>query len=220
MDLGECPKCAKKWVPGYERCPLCGFVPIGAGLRNLPKKIKKKFKYREPGSSTGFLLVCFALTFGLIALEQKPWRNNFEPIRVVFGAEPTKSLAGDWQVTKIIYLDPKTHVQIAPASMNAGSFQFQSDGKVTFAIGQTGNDPTQAAAKYTQEGQKLVISDFTDASGAKLPSDIKTTISWQGDDTVEMITDFSVLSLAKVKPGDDAAQVARFTYKNGGLQSG
>ncbi len=220
MDLGECPTCAAAWEPGSERCPVCGFVPIGAGLRQLPKKDKKKVKYREPGSSTGFLLVCFALTFGLVGLENKPWRNNFEPIKVLFGAERSKSLVGDWQVTKLIYVDPSTHAAIAPASMNAGSFEFKDEEKLMFAIGQADGQQTQAAANYTREGETLVLSHFTDTTGAALPKEIKTTFSWQGDDLLEISTPYSTLYLSRMKPGDESVQVARFTYKNGGLQGG
>jgi hypothetical protein len=186
MDLGVCPRCGEEWAVGSEFCNHCGFVAIGAGLTRLPRKKKKRIrKYREPGSSTPFLSVFLFFSIFVWVYESRPWERHWEQVRVWFGAEPTKSVDGNWEVQSVIALDAKQRPIVAPGNLITGEMEFSRDGKAKLVLHYPPVSQLVVQANYDLEGTRLILSRLaTDPDLPKIPKKVDMHLSWQGDDTV------------------------------------
>lgn len=158
MDLGNCPQCGEEWVSGYERCMKCGYVAIGAGLKDLkPKKQKKKKKgkYREPGASAPFL----AWTAGLLLMgcgyEYEPWKNDWEMVRVLMGEERSPDISGVWEIKKDINLEAGG-LEVSPEDSLSGTVEFR-DFKFAMKVNRKGT-PIIIKGEYKQHANRLYFS--------------------------------------------------------------
>jgi hypothetical protein len=185
MDLERCPKCGNRWVAGYERCMECGFVPIGAGLKNAPKKKKKKAgKYVEPGSSRGFLLTCL---LGLLAwgtYHYKPWEDDWELVRAMFGKGRRHSIVGDWKVTRTRTLSKDKPGVLSQPGLKPGLMQFSKQGSVKMIFSAAGAK-TVASGQYVVDGQRLAMNGVKSPSSTfGLPKHLQMSLGWNGPDEV------------------------------------
>ena len=184
VDLEKCPKCGKAWSGG-EFCSDCGFVPVGAFLKAQPKKKKKKHrKYREPGGSTGFLSLVFLACLGYVAVANKVWSNNFQPIRELIQGPQPGNLRGTWTVVQsVIPADGRS--EFARESTRTMTFRFEDDGKVAIDIrGEL--EATKASGTYRVEAQNLVLEALTfDPPGTQVyPDTASVLLSWSGPDAL------------------------------------
>jgi len=182
VDLGKCPKCGVVWPAGNDRCNACGYKAIGAGLDKLPKKVKPKrpVKYKEPGSATPLLTVAVLAGLGYIGYVEKPWTNNFEFIRVLFGAEPSPHIEGDWNVTKILSMG-KSVTPITSAETSQGTMKFHSD-KSDIVLNNGTDEPFKAKAKYVQNNDHVILSDFTTDPVCEMPPKLDLNLCTYGPD--------------------------------------
>jgi hypothetical protein len=182
MDLGTCPKCGSVWVAGDEFCPKCGYVPIGAGLKRIPKKKKKRVKYVEPGNSTGLLVFLFAgiVAFGLYLY--KPWDEDWAVVRVLLGQGRPRSVVGDWEITKAITLHPGSSVLLTRRT-DRGGMKFDKQGDLMLRLG-TRDDHTDVSGKYTISGRNLLVRSLScDAGTAQFPPQVSVQLTWPSSDT-------------------------------------
>jgi hypothetical protein len=155
-------------------------VPIGAGLDKVvkKKKPKKPVKYREPGSATGLLSISLIALVGGFGYLQKPWENNFEPIRVMFGATPTPKVEGDWEIVKVVSLEKPT--QMSSSETTQGKYSFhQGKAKIELVAD---NQPFKAQANYTQDGSYMVMTGFKTDPNCEMPPSVQVSLIEQGED--------------------------------------
>lgn len=220
MDLGQCPRCAKPWVAGKERCGSCGFVPIGAGLSNIPKKKKKRIRpYREGTSLAPILLAFFTAMVGYYGFTRRPWENGFEEFRVsVLGEAPPLRMKGDWEVTKLVTVDPKTKMPLAPTSMTQGRMSFTDKGKVEVNL-MTDDQPWSATGRYVQEGNTMVMNGFKTDPPSQMPGSIRCTLADLGEGSVIATMDGkSALYLQKIGGREALKKTLTYRMLNGALK--
>jgi hypothetical protein len=181
MDLERCPKCGNRWVAGYERCIECGFVPIGAGLKNAPKKKKKKAgKYVEPGSSRGLLTIVFLGLSVFACYRYQPWKDDWEMIRAMVGKGRHHSIVGEWQIVKTLKLNKDKPSVLSQPAIQSGTLNFSKKGSVKMVF-QTQGTKTTANGKYVVEGQLLAMNGVQSGSTLLgLPPSMRMKLAWSG----------------------------------------
>ena len=204
MDLERCPKCGRKWVAGLERCTECGYQAIGAGLKNAPKKKKKKAgKYVEPGNSRGILLLALigGLAFG--CYKYRPWEDDWELVRTWFGKGRHHSVVGEWEIVKTLRLKKDKPPILGQANIQTGMLNFSKAGGVKMVFnGQAGK--ATANGKYVVDGILVAMNGVTSSSEiVGLPKTMQMKLAWTGPDQV----------IASV--GDEAVYLRRHTQQNG-----
>jgi len=182
MDLDICPKCGVAWSGG-EKCRKCGFVPIGAGLKNAPKKKKRRRKYIEPGGARGLLSIVLlgAISYGAYAYQ--PWQDDWEMVRGWFGQGRHHDIVGVWAILKTVTLK-KDKAVLSGYDRDKGKIVFAKDGKLTIAM-MHGEDQTSGEGTYAVSGTDVAsrITASESAAGA-LPTSLKMSLCWTGPDSV------------------------------------
>lgn len=207
MDLGTCPRCGEHWASGLEQCTSCGYIAIGAGLKNLPKKKKKKVKkYVEPGSATPFL------SFTLIALlfwtcfYLKPWEDDWDLARTFLGGPRHHSVKGDWVIVKTLKTYGSSDGVFDSESVSAGEMQFNDDQKVVIHY-KDQNGSIQATGDFSVEQTQVTITNVQGIgkSAGRIPKDLVMNLAWPGsDDLVATIAPGEALQMHKKRPSDPA----------------
>lgn len=184
MDLDRCPKCAEPWHKGSEICRKCRFVPIGAGLSAAPKKKKRKVKYRDPGSATGFLSFAFLAISGFGAVKYQPWTDDWEFFRSLIGQGRHHSLRGEWEVIRSLVLSKKSESLIAKTGIDHSLFNF--DGKSVSVRLVKGELETKAKGSYEVQGELLTVRGLVPSGeeAGSLPRQFVMKLAWNGPDTL------------------------------------
>jgi len=200
MDLDRCPRCGGKWAGG-EFCPNCKFVPIGAGLKNQPKKKKRKAKYVEPGSSRGFLTVVLLGLIGYGAFRYQPWTDDWEMVRAMFGKGRHHSIVGEWEVVKTLAVN-KQQGMVARDNVQKGTVKFSKTGQVTLDLIHPQSETT-ATGRYMVEGITVAMRDLRSSgdSGEDIPSFINMNLAWTGNDNVIAMDKTEAIYLRRHKTG-------------------
>ncbi|AIE86365.1 hypothetical protein OP10G_2997 [Fimbriimonas ginsengisoli Gsoil 348] len=170
---------------GGDKCRSCGFVPVGAGLDKLPKKKKKRNrKYVEPGSARGLLVTLALGMAGVGAWVFKPWEDDWELVRSLFGQGRHHSVVGEWEIVKTLEIKKGKSV-FAANRVNKGTLKFSKDGSVKLAF-QRGGGKTDAQGKYLVSGRLVAMNSIqaSEAQAGILPTSMKLDLSWTGPDSV------------------------------------
>jgi hypothetical protein len=183
MDLEKCPKCGAEWrLP--DRCLQCGFVPIGAGLKNIPKKQKKKVKYVEPGSSRGFLLTIMLVVASFGAWKTQPWQDDWEMVRAMFGQGRRHSVVGEWEIVKALSVDKSKPPVLVVSDLERGTLRFDDKGRVEMTFDRKSGE-AKAEGKYLVSGQLVALNGLSASpESAGLPTSVKMNLSWTGPNQV------------------------------------
>lgn len=207
-----------EWPAGSERCRSCGYVAIGAGLGKLPKKKKRRAgKYREPGSSTPFLSCALVVALGYYGFAYRPWENNFERIRTLFGGEPSLHVEGDYEVLKMVQVGQEK-TAVAPENMTKGVFSFKKDGKAEFDL-VNGSTPWKATAHYVQDDHTVTLSDFKTDPECAMPASMRIQFANVGQDTMLGYIDrTTVVHLRKLSGSDKLTKVLAYKMVGGELK--
>lgn len=203
MDLDRCPKCGVAWAGG-DKCRKCGFVPIGAGLDKLPKKKKRRARrYVEPGSSGPFLSFVFLVLAGYGTIQFRPWEDDWEKVRALFGQGRRHSIVGKWQVVKSVQVKKSKENLVAGRRVQRGRLVFSKSGAVEMSL-ENGKGKVEAAGQYLVSGQLLAINRVVMGadSTSPLPDRFKLQLAWTGPDAVVAST------------GNEAIYLQRITDKN------
>ncbi|MDR3692686.1 MAG: hypothetical protein P4L46_25120 [Fimbriimonas sp.] len=202
MDLDRCPKCGLPWSGG-DFCASCKFVPIGAGLDKLPKKKKKKNRrYVEPGNSRGLLGVIFIGLSAFGCYKYKPWSDDWELVRALFGQGKHHSLVGEWQVTKAIVVK-QDKSWVANAKIQKSTVKFSDKGNVKIDLIHDESE-TVASGQYEQKGIRVAMKDVrtSGTGGDTVPSVIEMNLAWQGNDSVVAMDKAQAIYLKRKKSGN------------------
>lgn len=197
MDLGKCPRCGAEWTPGDEICPHCGFIPIGAGLRSAAtpgdnersaareRSIELDLGIeREPGSRPGLILSALLLIVLAFAYDAKVWTNEWQPLRVAFGAQPSPEITGDWGITVSEELDREGIA--AKVQGLAGSFQFGKNGTARIHL-YRGFDEMEATGQFSQSGNSIQLKHLEGTNGgSQLPSQVNLNVVWRHGDQMQV----------------------------------
>jgi len=210
MDLGTCPKCATNWIDGDERCRACGYTAIGAGLSRLPKRKKKKVKaYVEPGGSMPML--SFTLVISLLwgGYYYKPWSEDWDLVRSLFGAGRHHSLKGEWELTETVRAQGLQRNLFTQQQIASGSMSFDGDETVKVAV-TNAFGTISAKGHYTVDGTKVVITNLTPTSetSTPVPKELHLDIAWTGPDdfAAALAPDDLMLMRRKEKGGSNDVQ--------------
>jgi hypothetical protein len=184
----------------------CGYLAVGAGVKAPPKKKYKKGRYREPGSATPFLAFLLVLAvLGWAGVEQ-PWRNAFESVRVAFGAEPSRSVEGRWEVLKLVAVDPVSKRELGSTSMATGSLAFDKDRRAQIRLLQGGTNFAINGA-YEVNGYSLTLRELSANPQMQLPPAIDSRLSWLNQDAVVLAMNTNAaLYLRRMERGDKPAK--------------
>lgn len=184
MDLVTCPKCGNDWQGG-EKCLKCGFVPIGAGLDKMKKKKRKRrARYVEPGSWRGFLTTGTFVGIGVFCFAYKPWQDDWEMMRALFGQGRHHSVVGEWEIVKTVALDKQKAI-LASNQVRKGTLSFSEKGQVKMSF-QSAAAKTSAQGDYHVSGVQVALNKIsTSETGAgQLPTSMTMQLAWTGPDTV------------------------------------
>ena len=202
MDLDRCPKCGLPWSGG-DFCASCKFVPIGVGLDKMPKKKKKKNrKYVEPGSSRGLLTFIFLCLAGWGTYKYKPWQDDWELVRSIFGQGRHHSLVGEWQVVKTVTVKPD-QAWVGREAVKKGTVKFSDKGAVKIDLIHDSTE-TLANGKFEQKGVIVAMRDVrTSGDGAdSVPTVIDMNLAWTGNDSVIAMDKSQAIYLKRRKSGN------------------
>jgi hypothetical protein len=185
MDLERCPKCGNAWIAGIEKCRQCGFVPIGAGLKNAPKQKKRKAgKYVEPGSARGLLTTIFVGLLAFGCYRYKPWADDWEMVRVMLGQGRRHSIVGEWEIVKTLTVEKGKPAVLSQSNIRSGSINFSKQGDVKMVFQTPGVDAV-AKGRYVVSGQLVAMNAMrSDEALAGIPSSMRMQLSWTGPDQV------------------------------------
>ncbi len=211
MDLGSCPKCAANWVKGDERCRQCGYTAIGAGLSRLPKKKKRKVRaYVEPGNSTpllSFTLVVILLWGGYY---YRPWTEDWDFVRSMFGAGRHHPLKGNWEITETLNVKGEDSNAFTKLQVATGSFSFDGSEDVKVVITNSSGTAT-AKGHYLVDATKVTLFGLT-ASGdstTSIPKELKLTIAWTGPDAfVAAVSEQDTIFVRRKDGSDELKKMA------------
>lgn len=183
MDLDHCPRCGSKWSGG-DFCPNCKFVPIGAGLKHVPKKKKRKAKYVEPGSSRGLFSFVLVGLLGFGAYRYQPWKDDWEIVRAMFGKGRHHSLVGEWEVVKTVAV-AKQQGFVARDSVQKGMMKFSDKGLVTMNLVHSESE-TDASGMYKVDGITVAMEGLRSTGDASdpIPTSVNMNLAWVGNDNV------------------------------------
>ena len=181
MDLEICPKCGINWNR-WNRCPSCGFVPIGVGLDKLPKKKRKRVrKYVEPGSGRGFLTTMLLFSIGTFAYMYKPWEDDWELMRRMVGQGRYHSIVGKWQISKSITHKINGESLFGHPNIDKAVIQFTKSGVLKMVVAKNEN-MSQASGQYEQKGLKLLVDALAGDTPTPLPNTLSANLAWVGAD--------------------------------------
>lgn len=215
MDLEKCPRCGAKW-PGGDFCGSCGFVPIGAGIKNDKKKRKRRGKYVEPGSMRGSLAILFVGIIGIGAWVYKPWREDWALVRYWLGQGHIHNVAGEWDIVKAVSLKRGQSTLIAQRAAG-GYFKFADKGKMKLTL-RTANEDVSGEGLYKANGRNVSVVNLRTKDGvAKLPTTMNLALSWQNPDTVvASVSPNEVVYLRRRKEKGGLANLFHFGMKPSG----
>ncbi|CAN5426778.1 hypothetical protein BH11ARM2_BH11ARM2_08490 [soil metagenome] len=195
-------------------------MPIGAGLSKLPKKKNRRVRaYREGGSVAPILLAFFTASVIYYGFTRRPWENNFEEFRTyVLGETPPLRMMGDWEVTKLLALDPKTRCFLAPTNMTEGRISFTEKGRLTADL-RTGDEPWTVSAHYVQQGNAMTWTGFESDPASEMPPQIRCSLTDLGEGTVvATIQGNSAMFLKRLEGGDKLKKTLTYRLLNGLLK--
>lgn len=191
MDLGTCPRCGVDWISGDEVCRQCGFIPIGAGLKDLPRPIRverRRLFTFPPGTRSGYVLSLTFLTLLLLGFQYEPWSNDWEALRIVLGDTRSQSIVGTWTVVRSSLLDANG----LPLSVNdslAGKMAFYRSMKVQLSL-QRGGAIAQAEGVYSLHGDTLILKNMRSVNGMSgIPLRIRMDLDWTSGNTIGAIAE-------------------------------
>ena len=181
MDLERCPKCGNKWVGGFEKCMECGFVPIGAGLKNAPKKKKKRNgKYVEPGSARGLLVFVLLGLIGFGCFRYQPWNDDWEMVRAMFGQGRHHDLVGEWEIVRTYKINKDKPAVLGAPGVKPGTMNFSKKGSVKMVFKAQG-EKAVADGRFVVDGQLVAVNAVKSGSALlALPSSMKMKLAWSG----------------------------------------
>jgi hypothetical protein len=214
MDLIKCPKCGARW-PGGERCVDCGFVAIGAGLKGVPKKKKRKARYVEPGSSKGLLLTIFLGAGVYASYAYQPWQDDWEPVRALMGQGRRHSLVGEWEIVKTVQTSQGAPLLPLEGVKN-GVLSFDKDGDIRMIFESQQGEAT-AKGKYVVSGQLVTLNGLSSESQSfTVPPNLLMQLAWTGPDRVVAACGKSeALYLRKRDDQHPLVQIMKFGLKPG-----
>lgn len=211
MDLDRCPKCGGAW-PGGDKCRACGFVPVGSGLENLPKKKKKKVrKYVEPGSSRGFLNTVLVCGLGYASYVYQPWKDDWELIRSLMGQGRHHSIVGDWEIRKVVAISttPTTF------EVDKGKFKFSDKGDLGVQLVKN-DESSEASGKYIVSGPKVEAVNVSESksSAGQIPSNFAMVLAWTGaNSVVATVGGNKAIYLSRHESGKSLSPMLQFGFK-------
>lgn len=184
MDLQRCPKCGKDWSNGAQKCYGCGFVPIGVGLDKVKKKKKRVGKYVEPGSFRGVMTYGMLIGIVVFAGVKRPWEDDWEFVRALFGQGRHHSVVGEWEIVKTVAIN-KSKAVLANQKVNKGTLNFTDKGQLKFNL-QSGKASTDATGSYKVAGTLVAINQIScgEGGGVMMPNNMNMRLAWTGPDTV------------------------------------
>ncbi|MDX2066479.1 MAG: hypothetical protein SFX74_12125 [Fimbriimonadaceae bacterium] len=157
----QCPKCGFEFAPGTTKCARCGYLYVVGG----PKPKRKARRWREPGSTSpvlGFFFIAGLVGYGYTA---RPWLNDFEDIKALFGVPRKFRLNGDWGIAKVVHGSGPSAVA---TNTTQGTFQFKP--KDQFGLNLVAaNVPIEAKGKYFYKPNTLKLAGIRDTPTDALP---------------------------------------------------
>jgi len=169
-------------------------VGVKEAAQALREQTESKKRRRMPivmpvGSWPGYLVTLIAFLSLAFAADVSPWRNDWEFVRVLFGDEPSQSVAGSWRIAKGEGVDTSGLPVDVDKSLQ-GTFNFADNGLVHIEF----SDPSGkvgADGEYAVHGTTLYFRNLKNMRGASrmLPQNVVATLSWTGED--EMVLDIT-----------------------------
>lgn len=163
---------------GGERCQLCGFVPIGAGLRGEPKRRRRKGRYREPGALTPWLTGALLIGTGIFGFQVRPWEDDWEFFRALVGQGRIHNIEGRWEAVRTLRTAKGEKGPIAKTGAKKFAAVFSKNGKVTLLF-HSGSGELEATGRYTRDKLKVIITGLK-GNSSNLPKALTLDLSWNG----------------------------------------
>jgi hypothetical protein len=153
-------------------------------LAAAPKKKRRKIKYREPGSATGFLSFAFLAVCGFGSVKYQPWTDDWEFFRSLLGQGRHHSIRGEWEVIRSLVLSKKSESLLAKNGIDHGMFSF--DGKSVSVSMLKGEAETKAKGSYEVQGELLTVRGLVPVgeSAGTLPRMFVMKLAWNGPETL------------------------------------
>lgn len=189
------------WVTGDEKCRWCGFVPIGAGLWTV--SVTSQRRIGPPGSVGSYAFAFLLLAVMAFAIEVRPWRNDWEWLRIQTGDERPTSVVGTWQIERSVPVDvpggPET-----PEGLQ-GSMVFTPAGKVRLVFMRDVR-AIDVAGTYAVYGNVVYLRNLqsVDPDGdAPLPPVVRLRLRPQSDGRIiARIEQQEELTLRRLRPDE------------------
>ncbi len=131
-----------------------------------------------------------AILLALVAIglwRTQPWQNGWEKLRVLFmGEEPTRSVAGDWQIGKVVVTGSKPKGMLVPRDGRAGRITFSDTGLVSMSLSMA-SGKVDTSGKYALKGTRLTLTGFDKNVGNYTAgSQLAARLVWADPDNVLM----------------------------------
>lgn len=201
MDLERCPKCGNRWIAGHEKCIECGYAAIGAGLKNAPKRKKKRAgRYVEPGSMRGLLGFILLGGIGFGCFKYQPWEDDWEMVRAWMGQGRHHSIVGEWEILRALRVNKEKPVVLAQAGIKQGTINFSKAGDVKLILNPSGEKAT-ASGRYVVSGELVAVNSVKSSTdGLGIPTSMKMMLAWNGPDDLIASVGGEALYMRRLDP--------------------
>jgi hypothetical protein len=175
-------------------------------------------RFIEPGGSAPFLVTVLVGLIVIVMWRSRPWENNWEAIRVAFsGEERTQSVAGNWEISKVVLTGTKPKGMLVPNDATNASLAFTSGGGVTAKINRRGREIV-AKGTYGLKGTRLTLLGFdANIGNYTAGSHLAVRVIWTDPENLMMkVGNEQVLYLRKADPARPPAHIVMLDALAGG----
>jgi hypothetical protein len=138
-----------------------------------PKPKRNARRWREPGSTSPLLGFIFFAGLAAYAYTARPWLNDFEDIKALFGVPRKFRLNGDWGIAKVVHGGGPSSVR---TNTSQGTFHFKS--KDQFGLDMmTASTPIAAKGKYFYKPNILKLAGIQDTPSNAFPDTLQFKIT-------------------------------------------
>lgn len=170
--------------------------------------------YREPGRIYGWAIFVLGLA-AIACIQHRPWENNWEDVRVMFGQPRTRDATGNWEVVQSIVADP-TAFRLVPAKTRSATIHFLPGEQ--FRSEMTGKDSILIiSGVFRQRGANVALTSLRpNGQGSKIPPQLVMKLSWTSPNDIVASIGKQTLYLHRLADGK-AHVLEAYEVKNGRL---